>query len=114
LFSKRSDCSITIREALKMIADAGRGVFVLIRSNENNKDLVELIHSYQMQDHGVKIGAGNDAPDWRTTGAGSRILADLGVRRLKVLGTQKKYIGLSGFDLEIVEHMGLHPDQAQA
>ena len=40
------------------------------------------------------------------TGTGSRILADLGVRRLKVIGTQKKYIGLSGFDLEVVEYVG--------
>jgi 3,4-dihydroxy 2-butanone 4-phosphate synthase/GTP cyclohydrolase II len=29
----------------------------------------------------------------------------LGVRRLKVMGAQKKYIGLSGFDLEVVEHI---------
>ncbi len=105
-FSKRSDCSFPVREALKKIAEAGRGVLVIIRANENNKSLVELIHAYQMQDNGIKNNQGlqND-PDWRTTGTGSRILADLGVRRLKVMGTQKKYIGLSGFDLEVVEHI---------
>ena len=105
-FSQRSDCSVPVREALKKIAEAGRGVLVLIRCDENNKALVELIHQYQMQDNGVKQSLpANDAPDWRATGAGSRILSDLGVRRLKVMGTQKKYIGLSGFDLEIVEHV---------
>jgi 3,4-dihydroxy 2-butanone 4-phosphate synthase/GTP cyclohydrolase II len=46
------------------------------------------------------------AVDWRTTGTGARILADLGVRKLKVLGAQKKYIALSGFDLEVAEHVG--------
>jgi 3,4-dihydroxy 2-butanone 4-phosphate synthase/GTP cyclohydrolase II len=46
------------------------------------------------------------AADWRLTGAGARILADLGVHKLKVLGTQKKYVGLSGFDLEVSEHVG--------
>jgi len=46
------------------------------------------------------------ATDWRTTGTGARILADLGVHKLKVLGTQKKYVGLSGFDLEVSEHVG--------
>jgi 3,4-dihydroxy 2-butanone 4-phosphate synthase/GTP cyclohydrolase II len=106
LFSKRSDCSLPVREALKNIAEAGRGVLVIIRQKENNKDLVELIHAYQMQDHGVKHNQDLSADsDWRTTGAGSRILADLGVRRLKVMGAQKKYIGLSGFDLEVVEHI---------
>jgi 3,4-dihydroxy 2-butanone 4-phosphate synthase/GTP cyclohydrolase II len=105
-FSKRSDCSLPVREALKKIAEAGTGVLVIIRANENNKALVELIHGYQMQDNGIKNSQSvNTDPDWRTTGTGSRILSDLGVKRLKVMGTQKKYIGLSGFDLEVVEHV---------
>jgi 3,4-dihydroxy 2-butanone 4-phosphate synthase/GTP cyclohydrolase II len=108
--SKRSECSLPIREAMKKIAAIGRGVLVFIRQNENNKALVELIHGYQMQDHGVKQPvAGLNEADWRTTGTGSRILADLGVHRLQVMGTQKKYIGLSGFDLEVVEHIDLTP-----
>ena len=106
LFSKRSDCSMPIREALKMIAEAGRGVLVIIRENESNKALVELVHGYQMQDNGIKNqAAAVNMADWRTTGTGSRILSDLGVHRLKVMGAQKKYIGLSGFDLEVVEHI---------
>ncbi|MEY4719366.1 MAG: 3,4-dihydroxy-2-butanone-4-phosphate synthase [Pseudomonadota bacterium] len=106
LFSQRTDCNLPVREAMQKIADAGRGVLVLIRQKENNKALVELVHAYQMQDHGIKQHQDAAADlDWRTTGTGSRILADLGVRRLKVMGTQKKYIGLSGFDLEVVEHV---------
>jgi len=106
LFSKRSDCSLPVREAMQKIAAAGRGVLVIIRQKESNKGLVELIHAYQMQDHGVKHTQDLTADaDWRTTGTGSRILADLGVHRLKVMGQQKKYIGLSGFDLEVVEHI---------
>jgi 3,4-dihydroxy 2-butanone 4-phosphate synthase/GTP cyclohydrolase II len=68
---------------------------------------VELIHRYQLEDNGVLGDAfAPDAADWRMTGAGARILADLGVHKLKVLGTQKKYVGLSGFDLEVSEHVG--------
>ncbi|MCQ8104615.1 bifunctional 3,4-dihydroxy-2-butanone-4-phosphate synthase/GTP cyclohydrolase II [Methylomonas sp. SURF-2] len=105
-FSLRSDCSLPVREAMKKIAADGRGVLVIIRQKEDNKALVELIHAYQMQDHGIKNSRDLSADaDWRTTGTGSRILSDLGVRRLKVMGTQKKYIGLSGFDLEVVEHI---------
>jgi 3,4-dihydroxy 2-butanone 4-phosphate synthase/GTP cyclohydrolase II len=104
--SKRSDCTIPVREAMRKIAVAGRGVLVIIRENENNKALVELVHAYQMQDNGIKNPQSlNNALDWRTTGTGSRILSDLGVHRLKVMGAQKKYIGLSGFDLEVVEHV---------
>jgi 3,4-dihydroxy 2-butanone 4-phosphate synthase/GTP cyclohydrolase II len=105
-FSQRSDCSLPVRDAMKKIAEAGRGVLVVIRQKEDNKALVELIHAYQMQDHGIKNSRDLSADaDWRTTGTGSRILSDLGVRRLKVMGAQKKYIGLSGFDLEVVEHV---------
>jgi 3,4-dihydroxy 2-butanone 4-phosphate synthase/GTP cyclohydrolase II len=79
---------------------------VIIRQSENNKALAELIHGYQLADNGIANAGQNGDPDWRTTGTGARILADLGVRKLKVLGTQKKYIALSGFDLEVAEHVG--------
>ncbi len=104
-FSRRSDCHLPVREAMKKIAEEGRGVLVIIRQNENNKALVKQIHQYQMEDNGVQALSSQDVEsDWRTTGTGSRILADLGVHRLRVMGAQKKYKGLSGFDLEVVEH----------
>jgi 3,4-dihydroxy 2-butanone 4-phosphate synthase/GTP cyclohydrolase II len=106
--SKRSGGSVSIREAMQKIAEEGRGVLVVVRQSEDNKSLVELIHRYQLEDHGIaNAGLVADAVDWRTTGTGSRILADLGVRKLKVLGTQKRYVGLSGFDLEVAEHVGI-------
>ncbi|MDD5271278.1 MAG: bifunctional 3,4-dihydroxy-2-butanone-4-phosphate synthase/GTP cyclohydrolase II [Methylovulum sp.] len=104
--SKRSDCNMPIRLALQKIAEEGRGVLVVIRQSENNKALAELIHSYQLEDNGIANAGQASDPDWRTTGTGARILADLGVHKLKVLGTQKKYIALSGFDLEVAEHVG--------
>lgn len=106
LASKRSDCNMPVRLAMQKIAEEGCGVLVLIRQSENNKALAELIHSYQLADHGIPKSAEASTPDWRTTGTGARILADLGVRQLKVLGTQKKYVGLSGFDLHVAEHVG--------
>lgn len=105
LASQRSDCSLTIREAMKNIAAEGKGVLVIIRQKENNKALVELIQRYRLEDNGVCSSMLSGDADWRTTGTGSRILSDLGVKRLKVMGTQKKYIGLSGFDLQVVEHV---------
>jgi 3,4-dihydroxy 2-butanone 4-phosphate synthase/GTP cyclohydrolase II len=105
LASKRSDSNVPIRVALEKIAAAGRGVLVLIRLSEDNKSLAELIHRYQLEDNGCFIPQPADV-DWRTTGTGARILSDLGVRKLIVLGAQKKYIGLSGFDLEIAGHVG--------
>ncbi len=107
LASKRSDCNVPIKVAMQKIAEEERGVLVIIRQSENNKALAELIHSYQLQDHGlINTEHSNEHVDWRTTGTGARILADLGVQKLKVLGVQKKYIALSGFNLEVAEHVG--------
>ncbi len=104
--AKRGECSIPLRQAMKKIADEGCGVLVVIRQEEDNQSLIERIHQYQMEDHGVVLSRKEaKTADWRTTGTGSQILSDLGVRKLKVLGTQKKYFGLSGFDLEVVEYV---------
>jgi len=103
--STRSDSSITIQQAMKKIADEERGVLVLIRQNEDNKSLVEHVHQYQLQDNGVvQPLVAEKKSDWRTTGTGARILADLGVQQLKVMGAEKKYFGLSGYNLKVVEH----------
>ncbi|MDD5228988.1 MAG: bifunctional 3,4-dihydroxy-2-butanone-4-phosphate synthase/GTP cyclohydrolase II, partial [Methylococcales bacterium] len=91
--SKRGESSLSIRSAMEKISNAGRGVLVLIRQSENNQALAEQIHRYQLVDNGHQIVPNNDV-DWRMTGTGARILADLGVRKLKVLGVQKKYIAL--------------------
>ena len=90
---------------MKRIADEGRGVLVIIRKEEDDKSLVERIHQYQMEDHGLELSPHIvSGDDWRTTGTGAQILADLGVHQLRVLGSSpKKYMGLSGYDLEIVE-----------
>ncbi len=105
--SKRGDGSISVRMAMQKIAAEGRGVLVIIRQADGNKALIELIHRYQLEDHGViNTKTAADLPDGRMTGTGARILADLGVHKMKVLGTQKKYVGLSGFDLEVAEHVG--------
>jgi len=108
--SKRNASSVSIRAAMQKIAEAGHGVLVVIRRSEDTKALVELIHRYQLQDNGIHVNDEEfEAPDWRMTGTGARILADLGVHKLKVLGAQKKYVGLSGFDLEVSEHVGCDP-----
>jgi 3,4-dihydroxy 2-butanone 4-phosphate synthase/GTP cyclohydrolase II len=104
--SKRNVGSVSIRAAMQKIAEEGRGVLVVIRQSEDNKSLVELIHRYQLEDNGImSSGHSVEAEDWRMTGTGSRILLDLGVHKLKVLGAHKKYVGLSGFDLEVFEHV---------
>ena len=50
--------------------------------------------------------------EWRRNGAGAQILADLGLGKLRVLGTPRKQVGLAGFGLEVVEYMSNWPADA--
>ena len=43
--------------------------------------------------------------EWRQLGLGAQMLADLGVHRLRVLGTPRKLVALAGFGLEVVEYV---------
>ena len=43
--------------------------------------------------------------DLRMLGVGSQILHDIGVRKMRVLGSPRRVYGLSGFDLEIVDYL---------
>ncbi|MDD2767120.1 MAG: bifunctional 3,4-dihydroxy-2-butanone-4-phosphate synthase/GTP cyclohydrolase II [Methylococcus sp.] len=103
---RRGEVGVSLRAAMQRIADEGRGVLVVIRNEEDDRCLVERIHHYQMEDHGVDIGHREEpGVDWRTTGTGAQILADLGVRKFRVLGAHKKYLGLSGYGLEVVDYV---------
>ena len=44
---------------------------------------------------------------WRRIGTGSQILRDLGVQKMKVIGQKHKYHAISGFGLEVIEHIQL-------
>jgi 3,4-dihydroxy 2-butanone 4-phosphate synthase/GTP cyclohydrolase II len=102
--AQRPAGGLPLRAAMRCIAREGRGVLVVIRQEENDKALIEHIHQFQMEDHGIEMQPREKTEDWRTTGVGAQILADLGVHKLRVLGAPKKYPGLSGFDLEVVEY----------
>ena len=49
-----------------------------------------------------------DAPrarEWRRNGAGAQILHDLGLGKLRVLGTPRRQVGLAGYGLEVIEYV---------
>lgn len=84
------------------IQQAGKGILVVLRQPEQNKRLAEKVALYQQQDRDDAINQTKLGWDMRTFGVGAQILADLGVGKMRVMGTPTKLTGLSGFGLELV------------
>ncbi len=98
-----------VRDALKTIADNGSGVLVVLRKWETPQALVQTVINLQRsagkQAYAAEASAGDEDPDLRTYGIGAQILADIGVRRMRVLSAPKRMHALSGFGLEVTEYV---------
>jgi 3,4-dihydroxy 2-butanone 4-phosphate synthase/GTP cyclohydrolase II len=109
--SRRCDCGAQLDAAMAAIAEAGAGVVVYLRGHEGRGiGLAHKIRAYSLQDFGYDTVDANlelGLPvDDREYGIGAQILADLGVRRLRLMtNNPAKYRGLAGYDLEIVERV---------
>ncbi len=103
--ARRADCGMPLKAAMARLADEDVGVAVLLQHQEAPADIVRRIRDYQLQDRGINLPRPEPGEDLRTYGAGAQILADLGVKKMRVMGAPRKFHGLSGFDLEVVEYL---------
>lgn len=105
LHLRRADLGLTMTAALRRVAHEDRGVVVVLAADEEPAALLARLDRAGVDPIEPRAVDETMRREWRQLGLGAQILADLGVRRLRVLGTPRKLVGLSGFDLEVVEYV---------
>ena len=105
---RRADFGPATDEVLAAIARAGRGALVVLGAEPGVEALLARLHEAHAEAPAATAPSGALA-DWRRNGAGSQILAELGLGKLRVIGTPRRQVGLGGFGLEVVEYLELPP-----
>ena len=111
--STRCDCGAQLERAMDLIGEEGRGAILYLRQEGRGIGLTNKLRAYELQDRDSKdtveanLILGFEA-DVRDYGVGAQILNDLGIHRLRLMtNNMKKYVGLEGYGLEIVERVPL-------
>ena len=108
--SRRCDCGGQLHQALSQIAESGHGVLVYMRQEGRGIGLPAKIHAYKLQEEGLDTVQANERlgypMDLREYGTGAQILADLGIRKIRLLtNNPRKVVGLEGYGMEIIERL---------
>ena len=113
LGSRRCDCGTQLDAAMAAVAAEGRGVICYLRGHEGRGiGLLSKLRAYQLQDGGadtvdanLELGLPVDARDYSI---GAQILADLGVRSVRLLtNNPAKVAGLAACGIEVTGMVGL-------
>lgn len=106
--STRAECGWSIEAAMQQIVEEGSGALVVLRKHEDGAALLDKIQQFHLKDMGIKTPESILDDDTKTFGLGAQILSDLGLKKIKVIGSAWKMTGLSGFGLEIAGNIAKH------
>jgi 3,4-dihydroxy 2-butanone 4-phosphate synthase/GTP cyclohydrolase II len=113
--SLRCDCGAQLEAAMTAIAAEGRGVVLYLRGHEGRGvGLLGKLRAYELQDAGADTVDANTElglpADAREYSAGAQMLADLGVRSIRLLtNNPAKVSGLTACGVDITARVPLPP-----
>ena len=111
--SLRCDCGAQLESAMQVIAAEGRGVVLYLRGHEGRGiGLLSKLQAYELQDAGADTVDANTElglpADAREYSAGAHMLADLGVRSVRLLtNNPAKVSGLASGGVDIAARIPL-------
>jgi len=100
----RAEGSWSLHAAMRYIEKEGNGVIVILQQPETIQQLVSRVRRIKEGGEDKSVSASQQHV-LRSYGLGSQILADLGIRKMRVMGHPIKTPGISGFGLETVEYI---------
>ncbi|HEY6898863.1 MAG TPA: bifunctional 3,4-dihydroxy-2-butanone-4-phosphate synthase/GTP cyclohydrolase II [Rhodocyclaceae bacterium] len=89
--------SFSIDQAMSILADADKGVLILLQRKDINRAMVAALTSRD-ETPGARW-------DNRLFGTGAQILLDLGVTKMRLMGRQQRLPSMAGFGLEVTGYL---------
>jgi len=102
--SLRENCGWPIRDILQRVSAEESGVVVILSDQVSPEEMIQQLEMVEATEEKNRP-KGRKSKDLRTIGLGAQILADVGVKKMRVLSAPKKIHAISGFGLEVVEYI---------